>query len=314
MAIGIVPTPECLVVIRQMILTVCGLKLCYGLKLELLKNNGDTKLKKCSKFTTTVKEYIPMTAIHIWCTRPSDSAIKIRDALRADGIKAYKSKAAPSYATTSRFLHRVNPGDLWINWGPPPSFAIDSIVEYRNRSSPDFFPVVCLNTTHYNKRDQLLVLAQAGVLCPEVYDNPGDGRLGRSLKHQGGKDLVAGTGRDYWTQKIELHHEVRVHVFGDKSIHTGVKVRQPGFPNPHPWIRSHEQGWAIDYSLAKSVKRDRRDMAKKAITALGLDFGAVDIGISSTGIPVVLEVNTAPGLDSGTSTAVYVEQFKRLVG
>jgi glutathione synthase/RimK-type ligase-like ATP-grasp enzyme len=48
-------------------------------------------------------------------------------------------------------------------------------------------------------------------------------------------------------------------------------------------------------------------VARAAMEALKLDFGAVDIGLVKTQ-PFVIEVNTCPGLESGT-LALYLEQF-----
>lgn len=233
---------------------------------------------------------------HIWCPRVSDSAIAIRNMLRDKGITAYKTPANQTDRQLQRFLRRVKRGDLWINWGAGPSKGIGT----------DTTIVDILNGGNFlNKKSQLLKLKQQGVPTLEVSDKPKDGYIGRSLNHQGGHDLINNTGRDYYTKKVAFAREVRIHVYKDKSIHSGLKVARP---NAHPWIRSYDTGWRIDYSHAKDIAQSRRELAKKAIKALGLDFGAVDIGIIKGNNALVLEVNTAPGIEGETLQA-YVEQF-----
>lgn len=233
-------------------------------------------------------------SVHIWCPRASDSAIALRDALRAQGIRCYKSK--PNVADYVRFATRTQPGDLLVNWGAP-----------RTASRG----IKVLNSARFlNKRDQLIKLAQHGIPCPEVFDEPGNGRIGRSFRHQCGRDIINNTGRDYWTQWLTFNHEIRVHVFQGLAIHTGLKV--PRISNPNPRIRSYDAGWKIDYSQADKIKKDRRELAKRAVAALGLDFGAVDIGVTPTQGPAVIEVNTAPGLEGGTIDA-YVKQIMRVI-
>ena len=233
-------------------------------------------------------------SIHIWCPRASDSAIKLRDALITQGIAAYKSTSASRRSVHTKFFRRIKPGDLWVNWGPAYSVGLETELNA-------VFPL--------NKRDQLLKLEAAGIPCPKVYTQAAEGRIGRSFNHQGGKDLLYGTGRDFYAEKFTLDHEVRIHIFNGLSIRAGVKVKRPGFPEPHEWIRSYNAGWKIDYSLGSKIKQDRRELAKNAVKALGLDFGAVDIGVTPRGKPVVLEVNLAPGLDEGGSVNAYVQHL-----
>jgi hypothetical protein len=241
--------------------------------------------------------------VHIWCPRASDSALQLRDGIRAVGITAYKSAVSTDVqsidvAADRRFIRRVVPGDVWLNWGPGfcHKEGVISLNGYRNGVQP-------------NKYNQLIELAQGGVLCPEVYDTPGTGRIGRSFKHQSGRDLLNNSGRDYYTQKLPFVRECRIHIFQGKSIHAGLKV--PRIPNPHEWIRSYDAGWKIDYTQAHRIKQDRRELAKRAVDTLGLDFGAVDIGIVADGRAVVIEVNTAPGLE-GSSVDAYVRQIVRV--
>jgi len=227
--------------------------------------------------------------VHIWCPRPSDSAIKLRDAIRAHGIKCYKTKADQGYGASTRFISRIKLTDLVVNWGPS-GLATNSL-NYTENS---------------NKMQQLIMLASAGIPCPEVFDTPAPDRLGRSFRHQCASDLIRGNGQDYYTQKLPFVRECRIHVFRGKSIHAGMKVPRDG--SAHPWIRSSASGWKPDYGQASRIKQDRRDLAKKAVAALGLDFGAVDIGILKDGRAAVIEVNTAPGLD-GSTVEAYAKQI-----
>lgn len=86
--------------------------------------------------------------------------------------------------------------------------------------------------------------------------------------------------------------EFRCHIFNGKSI----RLSEKSF--------DEELG---DYVTIKPTyrKKPMREAAKKAVGALGLDFGAVDI--LSDGEQVwVLEVNAAPGL-GGSTPRVYSE-------
>ena len=265
-----------------------------------------------------------MPSVHIWCPRASDSAIKIRDSLRLKGLKAYKTPIRPTKKELRWFLERINIKDLWINWGSAPNNTLAENAYNKFVSSKGR---VLNKNTIYNKKTQLLKLAASGVSVPVVYDTEQPGTVGRSLNHYGGSDLLRGTGRDYWTQKLNLNHEIRVHVFDGKSIHTGKKILREGwsthpnnvavgFQQAHPWIRTYSAGWRIEYAYAPQIRQDRRDIAIAAVKALGLDFGAVDVGIlkGGGGKPVVLEVNTAPGLDEGPSVEVYVNQIIAKIG
>jgi hypothetical protein len=237
-------------------------------------------------------------AIHVWCPRASDSAVKLVAALNAEGVRTFKSrpKRGSTIEHERRFARNIQPEDVLLNWGS----AFRSIHNSRHVLNHEAF---------YNKRSQLLRLYRGGVLCPEVYDSPGVDRIGRSFSHHEGLDILNGTGRDFWTQKLDLVREVRVHIFRGLSIRAGVKV--PRTPDHHPWVRTYAAGWKFSYALRGkgALINQHRDLAKKAIEVLKLDFGAVDIGITRNGTPVVLEVNTAPGLDEGPSVAAYVRHI-----
>jgi glutathione synthase/RimK-type ligase-like ATP-grasp enzyme len=62
---------------------------------------------------------------------------------------------------------------------------------------------------------------------------------------------------------------------------------------------------------AVSAPNTVEEQAIKAVQALGLDFGSVDVIWNERhSLPYVLEVNTAPGL-VGTTVTNFVNAFKR---
>lgn len=134
--------------------------------------------------------------------------------------------------------------------------------------------------------------------------------LPRLSNHVGGADLLRPPADpDYYVKKEEFVNEYRIHSFLGRSLRGGKKVVRDDFdvpggiiqgrPKAHPWVRSWDGGWRIKYD-GETVKQKHRDIAHAAVRALGLDFGAVDIGEKADGTLVVLEVNRAPGIEGGT--------------
>lgn len=140
-------------------------------------------------------------------------------------------------------------------------------------------------------------------LPEEFTEAPSAEWLPRSNSHVGGNDLLhPPNSPDYWVKKENIRREFRVHSFLGQSIRAGVKVpREVDFPN-HDWIRSWQAGWRISYD-GSTTRQRHRDLAASACRALGLQFGAVDIGELPDGRAIVLEVNRAPGLEGGTIAA-----------
>lgn len=151
--------------------------------------------------------------------------------------------------------------------------------------------------------------------------------LGRLNDHTGGGDLLNPPPHpNYWVKKEELGREFRIHSFKGVSIRSGEKLVRDGFgfepghfyidaagvaipyQPTHPWIRSWDGGWRIAYT--GTVGNASRILAHQAVQVLGLDFGAVDIGVKRDGGRVVLEVNRAPGLEGGT-IGVYARAIRR---
>jgi len=218
--------------------------------------------------------------IYIYTPRRSDGARYLVTALRELNVPVQRlTTPAP-----------ITKEDLIVNWGS------------RRGRWPD---VLVLNARiPANKYQELQILSKAGLDCVEFGVTPQPGWLARTFHHREASDLRANlTHGDYYVRFRETQAEFRVHIWRDLSIRFGVKI--PRIPHPHPKWRSWESGWRLAYTLDAGGE-DRaaiRNLARRTIQALGLDFGAVDIGRDTSGRLFVFEVNTAPGLEGGTIVA-----------
>jgi len=114
-----------------------------------------------------------------------------------------------------------------------------------------------------------------------------------------------------YTKKVVVDREYRVHVMNGQPFLFQKKIlvqgrRGEGFQFG---VRNIGDGWVF---TSKNVECPEvvSDMACKAVVALGLDFGAVDIAYTKKGNAVVFEVNTAPGVQEVSSKA-YADAFRR---
>lgn len=115
-----------------------------------------------------------------------------------------------------------------------------------------------------------------------------------------------------WTKYFKRKQEFRVHVWGNDILDIQEKKRRKG-SNADSKVRSYGNGWVFcreGVACPQAVS----NAAVAAVSALGLDFGAVDIGWNQLKeLPAVFEVNTAPGVE-GTTLARYAEKIKQAVG
>jgi hypothetical protein len=161
-----------------------------------------------------------------------------------------------------------------------------------------------------DKLAQLIRLEHQGVSVPP-WDFQGHGAdwYPRTLRHQQGRDFtrpIAAGDIAFYVQKLPLEEEWRLHFFRTKAgnirlLRSGKKI--PRVPAPHPWVRSHRLGWKISYT--GGAPEDAVRQGREAVKALDLDFAAVDVGLTGEGVDgmmdaYVLELNTCPGLESGT--------------
>jgi glutathione synthase/RimK-type ligase-like ATP-grasp enzyme len=112
-----------------------------------------------------------------------------------------------------------------------------------------------------------------------------------------------------YTKYTKKKDEYRIHVFGGEVVFQQRKARRKEVPDDQVnWqVRNLAGGFifANDGVVAPDVVQTA---AVQAVQALGLDFGAADIGFKD-GAAVVYEVNTACGLQ-GKNLESYVNKFK----
>jgi glutathione synthase/RimK-type ligase-like ATP-grasp enzyme len=89
------------------------------------------------------------------------------------------------------------------------------------------------------------------------------------------------------------------------------KVAKHG-TEPTDWrIRSHDNGFIFQRE-GISVPPSARKVALRCLEATGLDFGAVDVVVTTGGQALALEINTAPGL-TGKTVTDYANFFKGFI-
>ena len=216
---------------------------------------------------------------------------------------------------SSQYHPRI--GDVIINWGN--SVGIGDIPNYINH--PDNVAIAC------NKLDTFSILSSKNVSLPDWTKNIDVAKMWAETKtvycrtiltgHSGKGIIIANVPEQIvdaplYTKATEAKHEYRVHVFKGNIMDFQQKKKREGYEGGIPGIRNHSNGWVFcrtGVTLPDTVEQE----SIKAVQALGLDFGAVDIGYRERdSLAFVYEVNTAPGLQ-GTTLEKYTAAFKELL-
>lgn len=118
---------------------------------------------------------------------------------------------------------------------------------------------------------------------------------------------------DFYSRYLDKTHEFRFHVFGETVIDVIEKKHREGY-NQHSKheVFNHQNGFLFfreNIQLTTPMRTTLNEMSIRAVRALNLDFGAVDIMARiENGIMlgyVVCEVNSSPALDGEQAKAPY---------
>lgn len=207
--------------------------------------------------------------------------------------------------------------DLVIGWGASEAPRWDRAnLVYLNR--PENVK------TAVNKLQTFRKLKEAGIPTPPWTDSKEEAELWAEKArvfcrtklegHSGEGIVVAGNSSEIvparlYTKYIPKSEEYRIHVFDGRVIDCQQKRKkrdaQPGL------IRSVQNGYVFCRANLK-LPEGIQELAIRAVSALNLDFGAVDIIVAKRSQELlVLEVNTAPGLE-GSTLGAYALAIRRM--
>jgi len=115
-----------------------------------------------------------------------------------------------------------------------------------------------------------------------------------------------------YTKYTKKKDEYRIHVFQGEVIFQQRKARKKDVPDEEVnWQVRNLAGGFIFANDGVAAPDSVQQAAIAAVKALGLDFGAADVGFKD-GDAVVYEVNCAPGLVN-SSLKAYIDKFRQLM-
>jgi len=203
----------------------------------------------------------------------------------------------------------------------------DYVLNWGYSKQPEFLIKYTLNEPLFiagavNKLETFEALAQDNVTtvpwtsdhikAREWYDN-GLTVIGRkTLTGFGGTGIIILDSTEPFRDDCKLYtlykkkkNEYRVHIFNEEVIDITQKKKKKDALELNTKIRNYHNGWVYCRSDIY-IPNDLTELALKAVKALGLVHGAVDIiWNEKENKCYVLEVNTAPGL-TGTTLTQYI--------
>jgi hypothetical protein len=240
-------------------------------------------------------------AVYVYCGKQSDGARALVEALGAKRLRRFDGR--DFWQGKERL--KIKEGDSLICWGS--SFPEIDGVKVLN-SAPSLDPYTEINHLIESGIRTVEVVKHKSHIAFSSSHNEQDW-LRRLSKRSSGSDLLNPPPEDvtdYWVKREQIVKEYRIHVFLSRTIKSGVKAKRSA--DAHPWIRTFDAGWYVNYDNFQSTSA-LKSLARKAVAALNLDFGAVDIGETANGNLVVFGVNRSPAMGENT-LAKYTEKIK----
>lgn len=233
----------------------------------------------------------------------------------SDTVAELKNKLNAKVILQENSKYRKKPGHVLINWGSTQPF------KYKFDLNP---PENVAIAAHKLETFRVLHAADVAIpkwtLNPEVAATWEDKIIGRdTATGRGGVGITVYKAGEqlgkhlFYTSYFRKKREFRIHVFKGEVIFQQEKLKKRGVENVDKYVRSHDRGWcfAFNHLPDSPVPSEVRDEASKAVEAIGLDFGAVDIGWHHVNGVCVFEVNSAPGLEE-SSLEAYAKAISAL--
>lgn len=235
------------------------------------------------------------------------------------GTRSSRGAAALSAATGIRRIRRsgsrfrARPGDTIINWGH--AGEVPDALHDATWINPPAAVAAAVNKLECFHR-----LADNGVPVPifctdaeraAEWSEAGRIVMARTLlRGSAGRGLVVVRPGDeippapLYTQYFRGYDEYRIHVWRGTPFDAQQKRRRREIEHAINEVRNTDNGWVFCREECEPPSY-AYEAAVAAVEALGLDFGAIDIKCNrERERAVVLECNTAPGLE-GTTLARY---------
>lgn len=245
-----------------------------------------------------------MPKFFVYSTRPSDGAKELATALDAKRIK------------TEGSTYKSKPSHVLVNWGNSslPFKPVGTVL-----NNPEAVAVATNKLSTFQKLSK--------DICPPWTDSQGEAAkwleeggavcVRQKLRSSGADGLVIFGPENFkewgelskaplYTKYVKKAAEYRIHVYKDWVIDYQQKRLRSDLPEefkPNFKIQNLENGFIYARENVQPPKQVM-DNAIRAVSELGLDFGAVDVIYNEKkGQAIVLEVNTAPGLQGTTITS-----------
>jgi hypothetical protein len=229
--------------------------------------------------------------------------------------------------------YHYRPGHLIINWGNSNVPRWGSVQAMNNMLNK---PQLIRNAAEKVRTFQALAQALPADMLPQwttsrhtaegwlrnpIYGRRKNAVLCRTLtRAHAGRGIVLAdrpeqlVAAPLYTRYKPKSTEFRIHVFARFGIIDAQEKRKRNdvvLDEISKYVRSHDNHWVFCRD-GISVPARVRDAAERAVHALDLDFGAVDIGFHDDLGVAVYEINTAPGIE-GQTLNNYVNTFRRFL-
>lgn len=217
--------------------------------------------------------------------------------------------------------------DLVINWGNP---RVPGWWNRNARTNALNQPEAVRNAI--NKIRTFQLLAKAGVPIPSFTTKLAEARAlfktpdskvlcRRTVSAHSGRGIIIARNAaalveaPLYVKYVPKEREYRIHVLNGVVIDAEQKLLRTGATpsDDQRLVRSHRHGWIYARNGITPPSHRALEAAITAVRAVGLDFGAVDLGVHSKFGVKVYEVNSAPGIE-GTTVTRYAAELNRLAG